>query len=398
MKGQPGAGGTVVMFSTADWAAPCWTNKQHIARRLAERGYTVLYIETVGLRRPSINSLDLTRIIRRLRSGLKPPRRVGERLWVLSPLTLPLGQRHGFVRYFNAWILRTAIRLWLRRHGDGTPPLVWTYHPYMLEAISGLKRSALVYHCVDNIAAVPGVDATAFAQAEEALLARADAVFTTAPALQAHCARIAPHTTHYFPNVADLAHFAQARHAGAVPPELAAIAGPRLGFIGTLTDFKVDFALLEHVALARPDWHLVVIGDEREGQADPVLERMRRLDNVHMLGWRPYAVLPDYLRGLDVALLPLLLNDHTRAVFPMKFFEYLAAGCPVVATSLPALADFSSYCRLTDSAEAFMEGISNALTAPQVIPENDPVLMENNWDTRLDKMLAVLGPAAARAG
>lgn len=155
MKGQPGAGGTVVMFSTADWAAPCWTNKQHIARRLAERGYTVLYIETVGLRRPSINSLDLTRIIRRLRSGLKPPRRVGERLWVLSPLTLPLGQRHGFVRHFNAWILRTAIRLWLRRHGDGTPPLVWTYHPYMLEAISGLKRSALVYHCVDNIAAVP---------------------------------------------------------------------------------------------------------------------------------------------------------------------------------------------------------------------------------------------------
>lgn len=183
-----------------------------------------------------------------------------------------------------------------------------------------------------------------------------------------------------------------------MPPELAAIAGPRLGFIGTLTDFKVDFALLEHVALARPDWHLVVIGDEREGQADPVLERMRRLDNVHMLGWRPYAVLPDYLRGLDVALLPLLLNDHTRAVFPMKFFEYLAAGCPVVATSLPALADFSSYCRLTDSAEAFMEGISNALTAPQVIPENDPVLMENNWDRRLDKMLAVLGPEAARAG
>ena len=257
MKGQPEAGGTVVMFSTADWAAPCWTNKQHIARRLAERGYTMLYIETVGLRRPSISSLDLTRIIRRLRSGLKPPRRVGERLWVLSPLTLPLGQRHGFVRHFNAWILRTAIRLWLRRHGDGTPPLVWTYHPYMLEAISGLKRSALVYHCVDNIAAVP---------------------------------------------------------------------------------------------------------------------------------------------GLDVALLPLLLNDHTRAVFPMKFFEYLAAGCPVVATSLPALADFSSYCRLTDSAEAFMEGISNALTAPQVIPENDPVLMENNWDRRLDKMLAVLGPEAARAG
>lgn len=382
---------TVVMFSTADWDAPCWTNKQHTARRLAERGATVLYIESVGVRRPSMNGQDFNRILRRLRTGLRPPRQMGERLWVLSPLTVPLGQRHTLVCAFNAWYLRTTIDAWLRRQGGGKAPLVWTYHPYMLEAIAGLRRHALVYHCVDNIAAVPGVDAEAYNAAEERLLAAADVTFTTSPALRDYCARIAPTTTHYFPNVADVEHFARARQAEPLPPDLAAIPGPRLGFIGMLTDFKIDFPLLETVARARPDWHLVVIGDEREGQADPVLRRMRQLDNVHLLGWRPYATLPDYLRGIDVALLPLLLNDHTCAVFPMKFFEYLAAGRPIVATRLPALADFSDYCRLTDGAAAFIAAATETLATWRAIPIDDPVLLDNSWDGRLDKMFAVPG-------
>jgi glycosyltransferase involved in cell wall biosynthesis len=86
------------------------------------------------------------------------------------------------------------------------------------------------------------------------------------------------------------------------------------------------------------------------------------LDNVHLLGPRPYAELPACLRGLDVALLPLRLNDYTRAMFPMKFFEYLAAGRPVVATAIDALQPFRDVAVITAPQEAaFAAGIERVL-------------------------------------
>jgi glycosyltransferase involved in cell wall biosynthesis len=109
--------------------------------------------------------------------------------------------------------------------------------------------------------------------------------------------------------------------------------------------------------------------------------------NVHFLGWKPYAQLPDYLRGIDVALLPQRLNDYTRAMFPMKYFEYLAAGRPVVATRLPALADFTSLHREADTAQNFIDQIERALTAPSIIPIDHPILQAHSWDSRLDAML-----------
>src|SRR5262249_51154926 len=151
-----------------------------------------------------------------------------------------------------------------------------------------------------------------------------------------------PGRTDYCPNATDVTHFATARDGGAVPEELAAIARPRLGYVGVLSDFKIDFELIERAAALSPAWQFVFIGDEREGQGSAAIARLRARPNVHFLGWRPYALLPKYLRGIDVALLPQRLNDYTRAMFPMKYFEYLAAGKPVVATPLPALAEFAA--------------------------------------------------------
>ncbi len=255
----------IVMFSTADWASRYWTNKQHTAARLAERGHRVLYVETVGLRQPGLNGIDVRRLAARLRRGLVPPRRISDRLWVLSPLTLPLGHRHRAIRAFNAWQLRHRIAGWMRQQKIARP-LVWTYHPYMLEAAEALIPSMMVYHCVDDLAAIPGIDRGAFEAEEARLLDRADLTFATSHFLSQHCAAIAGDRAHYFGNVADIAHFAQARKIRELPDELARIPNPRLGYIGVLSDFKIDFALLETLAARRRDWHFVFIGDQREGQ------------------------------------------------------------------------------------------------------------------------------------
>jgi glycosyltransferase involved in cell wall biosynthesis len=257
----------------------------------------------------------------------------------------------------------------------------------MLRIAKALDPAALIYHCVDNIGAVPGVDGAAFDRAERELLASADWTFTTSPALRDRCAAIAPGRTDYFGNVADIEHFATARQAGSIPEDLAAIPRPRLAYVGVLSDFKIDFELLEHAVARRPDWHVVLIGDEREGQSSAALARLKSRSNVHCLGWKPYAQLPSYLRGIDVALLPQRLNAYTRAMFPMKYFEYLAAGRPVVATPLPALAELGALHREAGTPDALIDAIAGAIAAPTAVPINHPALQSHSWDARLDAML-----------
>jgi glycosyltransferase involved in cell wall biosynthesis len=394
---KPSAQPGIVLFSTADWRTPYWTNKQHMAMRFAARGHKVLYIESVGLRLPRINRLDMARLARRLVSGLRAPAEMAESVWVVSPLTVPLGHGHPLVKRVNAFLLRRAVRRAIDRLGLERP-IIWTYHPFMRAAIAGIARRALVYHCVDDLAATPFIDAVRFNAEEAGLLLEADAVFVTSPALRDKCAAVAPQATHYMPNVADIDHFAAARRPGRTASDIEAIPHPRLAFMGVLSDFKVDFALLEQIADTHPDWQLIIIGEEREGQHDPGLAALARRSNVHLLGYRPYSVLPDYLRGVDVGLLPLKLNDYTRAAFPMKFFEYLAAGLPVVSTPLPALAEFSGLHHAAPSGRNFILAIETVLSdrARFVMPLNDPRLQHNTWDRRLDRMLALLEDSSAK--
>ena len=259
---------------------------------------------------------------------LGPPRRA-QNVWVLSPLMIPAKHHWPLVRALNQFLLRATVSRFARSKRFATP-VVWTYHPFMLDAIRGLQRGPLVYHCVDDIGAVPGVDVDAFGHAQRLLLGTSDAVFTTAPALQSQCAPHNPNT-HYFGNVVDALHFGTALDEGPLPPELAAIPEPRLVYHGVLSDFKIDMPLLLAVAKARQEWHWVIIGEEREGQRSPLLAEFARLPNAHLLGYRNYRDLPAYLRGMRVGVLPPLLNDYTRSMFPMKFYEYLAAGLPIMS-------------------------------------------------------------------
>ncbi|MGS1019085.1 glycosyltransferase [Burkholderia glumae] len=390
-----------VMFSTADWDEPYWTNKQHTASLLASRGWRVLYVESVGFRSPKVGSgRDWSRLWRRLWRGVQAlvlgPRKRAPNLWVLPPLMIPAKHHWPLVRALNQFLLRTSVARFARDKRFDTP-VVWTYHPYMLDAIRDLPRGPFVYHCVDDIGAVPGVDVEAFGSAQYRLLRECDAVFTTAPALQSQCAPHNPNT-HYFGNVVDAAHFGTAFDDAPLPPEVAAMPEPRLVYHGVLSDFKIDLALLLAVAKARPAWQWVIIGEEREGQRSPVLAEFAQLPNTHLLGYRHYRDLPSYLRGMAVGVLPTLLNDYTRAMFPMKFFEYLAAGLPVVSTPLDFAREPRAGLEVGDDLPSFVAAIERQLARGRLDRgEARMAVGDNTWDCRLDKMLAIaLGSDAQR--
>lgn len=380
-----------ILFATADWDEPYWTNKQHCAMSLAGLGTRVLYVESVGLRSPRAGSAkDWGRLWNRMRKGISSllfgacERAPG--IFVLSPLLIPAGHRHPTTRVLNRLLLRAAIArsVWQR---DFIRPLIWTYHPFMLDAIDCMNTGALLYHCVDDLAAVPGVDAPAFRAAEAKLLQRADVVFVTAPALAEHCKKYNPNT-HFLPNVVDAEHFGKAIEPGPIPADLATIPEPRLCYHGVLSDFKIDFKLLLDAARLRPEWSWVFIGEEREGQKSPLVAELAKLSNVHFLGYRPYTVLPDYLRGMQVGLLPSLINDYTRGMFPMKYFEYLAAGLPTVSTPLEFSLKTSAGMLIARDVAGFLSAIQMQRENGRFSPDDAKAMIgENTWENRLQKML-----------
>lgn len=395
--------GDCILFSTADWDTPYWTNKQHTTDHLAQAGWRVLYVESVGLRTPKIGSgVDIGRIFRRLLRGMRGPRQVSDKVWVLSPLVLPFKHHHPLVRWFNQGFLAWTLSRFCRRQAFKTP-MLWTYHPFVLEQLQHLRGrhnyqvGKLVYHCVDDLSAIPGIDANAFNVEEARLLSQADVVFTTSETLLEKC-RLHNANVHNFPNVVDVAHFSLGNQPGPIPEDLAVISSPRIGYVGALSDFKVNFDLLLSLAQSNPQWQFVIIGEEREGQSNPVLASMSQLKNVHLLGHRSYKQLPEYLRGMDVGLLPTLINDYTRSMFPMKYFEYVAAGLPVVSTSLDFTKRTDSPVELlrADDAAGFSRAIADQLSRGRYSTEQaEHIVADNSWTVRLRKMLRLIASSSS---
>lgn len=386
----------VILFSTADWDEPYWTNKQHTACHLAERGNRVLYVESVGLRSPKLSSgRDLGRIWRRLKRAIKGPRKTRDNLWVYSPLVLPFKHHWPIVRYINQGILRISIGLfkyWYRF----LKPVVWTYHPFILQTFSKKDMFRLVYHCVDDLSAIPGIDFQSFREEEVRLLQLSDVVFTTSSALYKQCSLENPNT-HFFPNVADFDHFSKANESGEIPFDLAGVPEPRIAYVGVLSDFKVDFSLVKEVVEARPDWNWLFVGEEREGQKSQLLKEIKVYKNVFFLGRKDYQSLPFYLRGMNVGVLPSVINEYTRSMFPMKYFEYLAAGLPLVSTPLDFTEQFKSGIEVAGNSAEFIVAIEKQLARGR-IKKADTVRFvgENTWSARLDKMLALLNATAGK--
>jgi glycosyltransferase involved in cell wall biosynthesis len=375
-------GRDIVCLGFGEWDAELWTNQQHLMARLARRN-RVLFLESLGLRQPRLAGRDLSRMARRVARAAAGSRPV-DGLHVLSPLVVPLHGRPR-IRDVNAALLRAQVGRAARGLGFERP-LLWSYVPQAEWLVEALRPAAVVYHCVDDIAAQKGVQAAAFRGAEARFAARADLVLASAPAL-AERMRTLNDRVFYAPNVADTERFATALEEGPTDPALAALPRPRIVFTGAVVATKLDLGLLEGVARARPGWSIALVGPVGAGDPHTDISALERLPNVHLLGSRPYAALPEVLRGADVALVPYAINDLTRSVFPMKVYEYLAAGLPVVTTPLPALAGAAGVAVAAD-APATVAAVERALAedGPQARRERSEAARGHSWEARLDEI------------
>jgi len=265
-----------------------------------------------------------------------------------------------------------------------TEYVLWVYTPMALQFTHQLAPRAVIYDCMDELAAFAGAPAE-LVSLEQRLFTAADVVFTGGQTL--YEAKKAKHpNVHAFPSSVDVSHFARARRISAEPADQAALPRPRIGFFGVI-DERMDYDLLRGVAAARPAWQLVMIGPT--AKIDPAT--LPAAPNIHYLGGKSYAQLPEYIAGWDVAMLPFARNEATRFISPTKTPEYLAAGLPVVSTSIRDVVRPYGELGLAfvaDSVEDFVSAIAAALACDRAshVAAADRLLANMSWDRTWDAM------------
>jgi glycosyltransferase involved in cell wall biosynthesis len=382
-------GRDIVCIGFSDWEMDTLTNQQHLLVRAAEHN-RILFVESLGLRRPQLAARDLARIVRRLRRARKPLREV-DGLHVLSPLVLPL-HSNAFVRRVNAWLLPRAVTRAVRKL-ELRDPVLWSFVPQAEVLVERLRPSKVLYYIDDDHAAKAGIDAPSFQAAEERFARRADAILASAPELVTRM-RAFNHNVHYAPNVADTRMFAGALGPGPVDEALAGLPAPRIVFVGAILAAKIDVELVVALARLRPGWTFAFFGPVGPGDPRTNVDALRGPANVHLLGHRSYEQLPNVLRGADATIIPYLLGGEMRSVVPMKTYEYLAAGRAVVATPLHTLRDVSEVAKAATAEEfavCLQEVIDTDTDAARAARSS--AAQSHSWEARLDQIGAVLDDA-----
>jgi glycosyltransferase involved in cell wall biosynthesis len=255
---------------------------------------------------------------------------------------------------------------------------LWLYTPMALEFTHQLTPTTVVYDCMDELSGFSGAPPELMAL-ESDLFAWADVVFTGGHTL--YEAKQGKHANvHAFPSSVDVEHFNRARGQGLEPEDQRAIPRPRIGYYGVI-DERMDYELLAGVAASRPDWHLVLVGPTAKIAPDA----LPKAPNIHYLGGRSYTQLPEYISGWDVAMLPFARNEATRFISPTKTPEYLAAGLPVVSTSIRDVVrpyGELGLAYIADTVDQFVAAIGAALACDRAAHINaaDDYLRHLSWD------------------
>ncbi len=375
------SGETILCFAPDPWD-DIWRNRHQIMSRLARRNL-VVYVEP----RPY-----LRHVLKGLRRGVIRPSQMGARLRHVAdglyvytpPLWAPISGREP-LRTATRWFRERRLKSVLRRLGGGRP-ILWLVRPDQADLPGRWNEKVCVYQIVDEYSGYAGLTEErrrAILERERRLIERADVVFVTAQSLLERKGRYNPRT-YLVPNAVDFEAFAEALANPMTPSDLEALPQPRIGYVGAVND-KVDFALLREMARRRPRWSLVLVGPWAVRE-DTDAYALRETGAVHFLGKREVSQVPHYVASLDVCLMPYKLNEWTLHINPLKMYEYMAAGRPVVSTAIPAVKPFAEWISVAEGADAFVDAVEKALAQDDAAQRERrrQAAARHTWDARVE--------------
>ncbi len=369
-------GKLIITFPIITWDFR-WQRPQHIVSQLRNRGFSVLYVAmslTAFGRRMCSNKVALTQV------GFNELAPHVNQIWLnsckqLNIYTDPIegDDLHNISLGLNALIsdLRPQSIIYLVQFPGWGP---------VAQELQKKLGGKLIFDCMDDHSGFSTNTANAL-KTEEMLTVNADLVITSSNLLEGRV-KVLNSNTIQVKNGTEFEHFANPIKNGYLDHFCDR---PIIGYYGAISDW-FDMELVAHCASQRPDWNFVLIGATFGADLQPVTD----LKNVHFLGEKPYKDLPGYLAYFDVCTIPFKVIPLTLATNPVKFYEYLSAGKPVVSIELPELLAYQEDCYLSRNPDEFLTQLERAYNErkdDKLIGRRIALASDNSWDSRITVIL-----------
>lgn len=382
----------IIIISISDWEGPKRI-RQFLSEELARQGNRVLFVESQYTVSKFIQKPSLPRLFR----FLKGPRRLADNLYLLDTIPfIPAGEFSAGISRTNWNLERSFLRQALKRLGF-TNPLLWIFAYNASPLIGKMGESLSLYFCNDAFSLL--VDSKSLqkriASLEQEVMGKVDVVFTVSDKLSEEKSRY-HQSVHTICHGVDYPLFARVAGSNAKRPTDIPSGKPVIGYSGVIR-YMLDLDLIGFLAEQKPEWDFVLVGPVSESRSDfyAQIEDLKRRPNIHFLGPKRPEDLPSYINAFDICLLPYItgkVSDYYAA--PLKFYEYLAAGKPVVSTVEVRGYDRDVVINCTSSREV-LDAITEALShnSADRAQKRSEIAKRNSWSERIRQIDAILAAA-----
>ena len=401
-----GISNVLVLYLSHEWQNAQGRRSRSLYESLAMQLRDIAYVVCVN--RPLCPFITLVtnpiRIWKWLKNAGKPVRK-SYNLYLFTPWLLLHDQIAIWfhtVTKINRKILEHQLENFLSKIGLNSVNnrIIVIPNPLLYNLLHIVKKDLIVYDCFDECTTYPGLSnrkKRLIRTYEKKLLSEADIV--TAVSHELKRTKVELHNNvHLLPNGVEFEHFNKANSEETnIPGDIASIPKPIIGFVGGIWGI-FDVELIRYIALSCPERSLVLVGNLSSIGSSSFFKDFKQLvnlRNVHWLGWKQYILLPNYLKAMDVCLLPYILDEWTINCYPEKLHQYQAAGKPVVSTGLPEIKPISEVVEVAQTHEEFLEKIDKFLDAnenTQSILKRVEIASENTWENRASRVIEILSP------
>jgi len=374
-----------LFFSTADYFTEYLTNKQHEANELSKLGHTIIFVDSIGLRKINFqNKKDLSRIFLKVKNFFNPVKKIKKNFYVITPLIIPFFKSNKIIKFINYHLFAFKFNsLLLDVKIPEKKIILWSYHPFVKDLIDIKKFNKIIYRSVDDLRFLPDIKIKDYIKTENNFVKESNFIFTTNKKLFNRYKK-KNKNVFYHSNVVDINFF---------KPKNVKIKKKIAVYHGVLSDYKINLNFLYRVIKNNYETEFWIVGEERENQNSQIIKKIKRLRNTKFFGYIPYKKIPTILSRCSIGLLPLKINKYTEHMSPMKYYEYISSGLYVISTKFEFMKNLKKNSRtfVTNDLSKFSQKIKKyKLIKTASIKEIQNIVSENTYRIRTKKILRII--------
>ncbi len=312
-------------------------------------------------------------------------------VWILTPITLlpymPVKIIREINRFCDYWLQLLVLKFYIKKL-KLQDSILWISHPFAAEFIGKLGEKIICYDRTEDFAYMhdcPVAVQDLTKKNDLKIIKDADLIFVQTKEMQK---AISAENANVFlvPNAVDIQWF---NDEVINVSDMQGIPRPILCYCGNINS-RIDFELLKYIAITHPEWSLVMIGHLAPGVNEFSL--LKGLNNVYLLGIKPYRKLPSYFKKTDVCLMPHKIDKFTESQSPLKLFDYMAAGKPIVSTKIAGVRDYEEVVMIGHTKEEFVSLIEKVLIndSEKEVEKRRAFVQQNTWDMRMEDIYKLL--------